>query len=134
MEILRLAAGRFLASLGTGGRGMSMSSVTSGLSELFQNRVGPTHHGPIIADRATHSSAPDTRMWISGAALTRVSTATVRELLGDARIRRFASLLHIDNRAALRGLTIALPTVVEEFTPAQGTGRADLTVFSATLV
>lgn len=113
MDLLSLGAKMFTKSLGGGSKGMDPGVLQSALGGLIGDG-DQLNLGSLVSNMQKGGLGSLLGSWLGDGANQAVSSQQLGNILGDDKIRQFASRLDIDENLARNGLSQALPEVVDK--------------------
>ena len=113
-EILKMGAGAFINSQGSGNAGsnLDMGTLTSALSGLSGDK-GSVDMASIIGKMQGGGMGDMLQSWLGNGQNQEISGNQVSQLLGSDKISAFASQLGITEDEAIGGLQEAMPKMVD---------------------
>lgn len=113
-QIIEMGAKLFKNNVSGEGKGLDLKHIVSALTSLLSNSKGSVDLNSIISHLDAGGLMSVAASWLGDGANAPISASQISSIFGGSKISKFAKQLGLDEGTALKGLTAAIPGIVDK--------------------
>jgi uncharacterized protein YidB (DUF937 family) len=113
-SILEIGAKLFKDNLGGSGSGLDLKKIIGALTGLLSDKKGSLDLSSIVSNLDSGGLMSIAASWLGDGHNSPISGDQIAGLFGSSKISQFASTLGLDKNDAIKGLSAAVPGIVDK--------------------